>query len=502
MVEITKTFPGVVANDTVNFDLRPGEVHTLLGENGAGKTTLMNVLSGLYQPDSGSIEVKGETVKIGSPFDSLKLGIGMVHQHFALVPTLTVLENIILGFEGGVILDWDKEEKKLKQISEEFGLPVDVGEKVRDLGVGEQQRVEIVKALFRGSEVLILDEPTSVLTPMEIDGLFQTISSLTGRGKAVVFITHKLNEALRISDRISVLKLGKKVAEMSGPELREMGEGAAARRILDVMFGGVPLPESGPVDKHLQGSSLLELNDVVCLSNRGVEALKRVSLEVREGEIFGIAGVDGNGQKELAEVVAGQRRAVSGRVVVGGVDVTQLGTSARSALGVSYVTDERMEEGCILSMNVAENCILRQFREKEFSHWALIDNSAVNRHTVKLIEEFNIKTAGPGARVRTMSGGNIQKLLLARELSTKPRVIVCNKPTHGLDARTTRYIQERLQEESRRGAAVLLISSDLDELLSYSDRMGVLYNGEILGVVGRAEATAERIGKLMLGMRS
>jgi simple sugar transport system ATP-binding protein len=501
MVGITKRFPGVLANDAVDFDLRPGEVHTLLGENGAGKTTLMCILSGLYQPDSGTIEINGERAQMGSPYDSLRLGIGIVHQHFALVPPLTVIENIVLGFEDGVVLNLKKAEEKLLQIFEESGLPLDLGETVWNLSVGQQQRVEIVKTLFRGSDVLILDEPTSVLTPIEADELFQTISRLRELGKSIVFITHKLGEALKISDRITVLKLGKKVSEMSGEKLRQMGEEAAARHILDVMFGDKPFSESDSIAKTIHDELVLELKEVECMDNRGAMALKRVSLNLRRGEIFGVAGVDGNGQKELAEVIAGQRGVVSGSILFQTRNITDQGTGERSNLGISYITDDATHEGCVLSMSLAENSILRLYNRSPFSRWKVLDNSVIDDHTGKLIEEFNIKATGGDVRVGTLSGGNIQKFLLARELSMKPSVIVCNKPTHGLDARTTRYVQELILNESTRGVAVLLISSDLDELLCYSDRIGVLYNGEILDVLDRSEASPERVGKLMLGMR-
>ena len=502
MKAITRRFPGAIANDAVDFNLFPGEVHTLLGENGAGKSTLMHILSGMVQPDSGSIEIREKRVKIRSPFDSLKAGIGMVYQHFALVPNLTVIENIILGFEQGVILNWKRVERELKEILKAFELSLPINEKISSLSVGQQQRVEIVKALFHKSEVLILDEPTSVLTPIESEELFKTIVSLRKRGKSVVFITHKLKEAIHISDRLSILKLGKKVAEMSGETLRRMGEEAGYRMVFDVMFGSNPSPTSTPIKKPLREQSILELDQVVCLGNLGEERLKRISLKLKSGEIFGIAGVDGNGQKELAEVIAGQRRIVSGRLILKGDDITNAeGPAARSDLGISHITDDRMQEGCVLSLSVAENSILRLFKRHPFSRWKILNNANINRHTKDLIREFDIKASGPDVKVNTLSGGNIQKLLLARELSHHPVVLVCNKPTHGLDAKTTHYVQQRLQQESGRGAAVLLISSDLDELLSYSDRIGVLYNGELLDIVDGCNATHENIGKLMLGIR-
>ncbi|MCP4689372.1 MAG: ABC transporter ATP-binding protein [Desulfobacterales bacterium] len=489
-----------MANHAVDFDIRAGEVHTLLGENGAGKSTLMNILSGMYTPDGGEIVVKGAPVQIRAPRDALALGVGMVHQHFALTPTLTVLENIILGFEGGLILGRGGAEKKLRNILREFDLTLDLDVKVRDLSVGEQQRVEIVKALHRGSEVLILDEPTSVLSPIESKALFNTIAALRDRGKAVVFITHKLNEALEISDRVTILKRGAKAAEMSGPELRRADPSESSARILRVMFGGDPPPAVQPREKNIDPTPILEMTRVVCMGNRGAPRLKEVDLTLRKGEIYGVAGVDGNGQKELAEAIGGQREIASGTLLFKGADITRVrGPAARVELGISYITDDGLTEGCAPAMSLAENAILRQYGRRPFSRRMVIDEAAVNRYARELIGEFHIKASGPSQQVGAMSGGNIQKLLLARELSRAPEIIVCNKPTHGLDAKTTLYVQERLQAETRRGAAVLLISSDLDELLRCADRVGVLYVGELRHVGEARGVSREEIGGLMLG---
>ena len=501
MEGVTKTFPGVVANDKIDFDLRPGEVHTILGENGAGKTTLMNILSGMYQPDEGEIYVRGEKVNIRSPYDSLKLGIGMVYQHFALVPPLSVLENIILGFEGGMVLNLNAAEKKLKQISEEYGLSLDSRQKVADISVGERQRTEIIKILYHGSDALILDEPTSVLTPIETEGLFRTLDSLRKREKAVVLITHKLNEALTISDRITILKLGKKAAELSGDELRQMGYEAASEKILKVMFGDMPIPECSVIDKEIRDEIVLELDRVEAFNARGVIGMKKVSLKIRKGEIFGIAGVDGNGQKTMAEVIGGQRKNESGRVLFNKKEISNSSTSDRFEMGISYITDDRIREGCVLDMDLAENSIIQNYYQEPFSRYSVINNPVVNSHASSLIRNFNVKATGPGDRAGTLSGGNIQKFILARGLHSKPSLIVCNKPTYGLDARTVRYIQELLLEESKQGTSILLITSDMDELLNYSDRIGVMFNGELLAVVDRCDATPEKIGKLMLGIK-
>ncbi len=498
---ITKSFPGVLANDHIDFDLLPGEVHTILGENGAGKTTLMNILYGLYQPDEGRIEVCGQETRIRSPKDSLKLGIGMVHQHFALIPNLSVLENLILGFEGGFVLNIKNAEKKLKRISEEYGQDIDPHELIQNLSVGARQRTEIIKTLFRGSEALILDEPTSVLTPIEAEELFLTIAKLKKAGKGVVLITHKLNEALAVSDRISILSLGRKIAELNGDELRTMGKKGATEKILNIMFGGRPLPECSLVEKTISDQVVLQLEDVEVMNSRDVIGLKKVSFEIREGEIFGIAGVDGNGQKSLCESIAGQRELVSGRIRFKGENISRKSVSNRHEMGISYITDDRMNEGCVLDLSLSENAILRRYCQTPYSRFNIINNSVVDSYADKLISDFDVKATGPDVRAGTLSGGNIQKFILARGLSTKPGLIVCSKPTYGLDARTVSYIQELLLEESKQGTSVLLITSDMDELINCSDRIGVLFNGRIMGVLDKCDATPEKIGKLMLGIK-
>ncbi len=500
MTGITKTFPGVVANDSIDFDLRSGEVHSILGENGAGKTTLMNILSGIYQPDQGEIYVRGQKTNIRSPRDSLRLGIGMVYQHFALVPPLTVLENIILGFEGGMMLNLKKAEKKLQQLAEKYGLSMDYHQKVSDISVGERQITVIIKILYQGSEILILDEPTSVLTPIEAKELFRTLDSLRKMGKAVVLITHKLSEALAISDRITILKLGRKVAELAGEELRQMGHEAASQKILNVMFGDMPIVEASVVAKELADQAVLVLNRLEAINTRGVVGLKAVTLSIRKGEIFGIAGVDGNGQKTLAEVIGGQRKIKSGQILFNGKDISHASICDRFEMGICYITDDRIGEGCVLDMDLAENAIIQCYYQVPYSRHMVINHQVINAHAEDLIRRFNVKATGPGDRAGTLSGGNIQKFILARGLSTKPALVVCNKPTYGLDARTERYIQELLLEESKQGTSILLISSDMDELLNYSDRIGVLFNGELLAVLDRADAAPEIIGKLMLGI--
>jgi general nucleoside transport system ATP-binding protein len=502
MKAITKRFSGVVANDNIDFELKYKEVHTILGENGAGKTTLMNILSGMYQPDKGEIYVNGQKVHIRSPHDSLKHRIGMVYQHFALIPTLTVLENIVLGFEGGALLNLAQAEKKLKELSEQYDLFINFHQKVSDISVGERQLVEIIKVLYHGSDALILDEPTSVITPQEAERLFKIVESLRDTGKAVVLITHRLSEALDISNRISILRLGKKIAELPGDALRDMGYKNASEKILKIMFGDMPIPESPKFERKTSDQIVLELEKVRAINNRSVVGLKDVSVKIMKGEIFGIAGVDGNGQKSFAEVIGGQKKVISGHIRFKGKNITKLSTNRRLEKGICYITDDRMGEGCVLDMDLAENSILQFFYQKPYSLHTIINMPLIHTFADSLLKKFNIKANGSLDRIGTLSGGNIQKFILARGLNMKPDLIVCNKPTHGLDARTVHFIQESLLKESANGVSILLISSDMDELLNYSDRIGVLFNGELLDILDRCDATPEKIGKSMLGIKN
>ena len=501
MTGITKCFPGVIANDDVDFDLYQGEIHSILGENGAGKTTLMSILSGMLRADAGTIIVQNQTVHIYSPLDSLKLGIGMVYQHFTLIPNLTVLDNLILGFEDGFFLNLKKAEQQLQQISEKYGLAIEPSKKIQDLSVSERQRTEILKILFHGSDVLILDEPTSVLSPFETEGLFRMLESLKKAGKSVVLITHKLSEAIAISDRITIMRSGRKVAELSGDTLLNMDEKAASNEILERMFGDIPRAEAEIIDKAPDEESVLELNEIEALNNRGSIGLKRISLSIKRGEILGITGVDNEGQRLLAEVIGGQERVTSGKLLYKGQDITNLEISRRFELGISYITDDRINEGCVLDMNLSENAILQSYYQHPFSRYGILDYSSVHSFTCEMITKFEIKTTGPDAQVSTLSGGNIQKLILARGLSTETGLLICNRPTYGLDAKTVRYIQELLKKESKRGTAVLLITSDMDELFSCSHRVGILFNGELVDIMERGDATPEKVGKLMTGAR-
>lgn len=498
---ISKRFGPTVANHDVSVAFRSGEVHALLGENGAGKTTLMSILAGMYHPDVGQILVDGQPVRIESPAAALRLGIGTVYQHFTLVPTLSVIENVVLGTDQGAILDLGDAERRLTRLLGEFDLHASPRAEVRHLAIGQKQRVEIIKTLFRGSRVLLLDEPTSVLTPGEVEGLLQILRRLKTQGVAVVLITHKLDEALAVSDRVTVLRAGCKVAELGPADLAGASREASKRQVVELMFGGVAA--AAPVERlgSAAGSVLLALEGVTARGSRGGLALRNVSLELRAGEVFGIAGVDGNGQKELGEVVAGQRAVTAGRVRMGDTDLTNRGVAYAARRGVGYVTDDRIHEGCVPTASVADNVVLKAVGRRPFSNGFWLDRRAIDRQARTLIETFAVKTPGPEAQISLLSGGNIQKVLLARELALDPRVLVCNKPTNGLDLQTARFVVDTLRAEADAGKAILLISSELDEILDVSDRIGVMYEGQLVDIFSRSEADREAIGRLMLGGR-
>lgn len=497
---ITKRFPGVVANDRIEFTVRRGEVHTVLGENGAGKTTLMSILSGMIQPDAGAIFIRGTKVTLTSPQDALSRGVGTVYQHFTLVPTLSVIENVILGIDSNLILDLSQAEQRLREMLDDFGIGVSPWTQARYLSIGQQQRVEIVKVLFRGPEVLLLDEPTSVLPPTEVEELFRVLIRLKAQGVAVVFITHKLEEALQVSDRITVLRAGQKVGEF-GPEDLMEHPAETAQRIVNLMFGGLPSDEKISRVSGSAGEPILILRDITALGDRGTPAVRDASLEFRAGEILGIAGVDGNGQKEFGEVIAGQRQVVTGQVIIDGMNITNRGASAAAKMGIGYVTDDRMGEGCVPSLSVAENLVLKVADRSPFSNRSLLNRTAIEAYAQRLIQKYDVKASGPWVPVSTLSGGNIQKLLLAREMALNPKVLVCNKPTHGLDVKTARFVLQTLRAHADAGATVVFISSELDEILDLSDRVGVMYNGRVLDVFPRDKADRETIGRLMLGVQ-
>ncbi len=495
MIGIVKRFPGVLANDHVDFDVHSGEVHALLGENGAGKSTLMKVLYGLYQPEAGEIRVNGEPVQIKSPLDAIALGIGMIHQHFMLVESLTVAENVALGLPSSrePLTDLDVVSRRIGQLSEEYGLYVEPDAYIWQLSVGQRQRVEIIKALYRGADLLILDEPTAVLTPQEVDEFLAIIRQMVAGGHAVIFISHKLHEVLAVSDRVTVLRDGRKIGTVP---TREATKAALAR----MMVGReVNLrPERGVVE---QGEVRLRVQNLHARSDRGTMALRGVDLNVHAGEILGLAGVSGNGQRELAEVITGLRPCTEGEVYLEGEPITHLSPGEITERGLAYIPEERMRDGMIGEFTVAENLVLREHHRPPFSRHALLNLQAIAEHADTLIRRFQIKTPSRDTPAKSLSGGNIQKMILAREIAREPRVLVAAQPTRGLDIGATEYVHSQLLAQRRQGTAILLISEDLDEILALSDRIAVIYEGRIMGIVPREEATPESLGLLMAGVR-
>jgi simple sugar transport system ATP-binding protein len=490
---ITKRFPGVVANDHVDFDLRKGEVHALLGENGAGKSTLMNILYGLYKTDEGEILSRGQKVSFHSAKDAIDRGIGMVHQHFMLIPVMTVAENIVLATEpttAGVLLDYDEAVKRVREISERFGLAVNPTAKVENISVGQEQRVEILKALYRGAEILILDEPTAVLTPQEAGELFGIIKSLQAEGTSIIFISHKLNEVLEIADRITVLRRGKKIDTVPR-------EGATEAGLAKMMVGREVLLR---VEKKAAepGDVLLEVSDLHVNDDRGLAAVQDVSFVVRAGEIVGIAGVEGNGQSELIEAITGLRRAEGGQIAVAGQVMAH--ASARKMLdaGVGHIPEDRQRRGLVLEFTIAENIALHDYCYPPDSRWGWLFPRRLVERARTLIREFDVRGGGPTTRAGALSGGNQQKVVAAREVARDPKVLVAAQPTRGLDVGAIEFLHRRLVEERDEGRAILLVSLELDEVMSLSDRLLVMYEGRVVGEHG-ADASEEEIGLEMLG---
>jgi ABC-type uncharacterized transport system ATPase subunit len=491
---ITKHFPGVLASDHVDFDVKSGEVHALLGENGAGKSTLMKILYGMYHPDSGEILLNGKPVTIASPTDSINLGIGMIHQHFMLVQSLTVAENVALGLPSsrGLLTDLDRVSKRIVELADIYGLKIDPGAYIWQLSVGQQQRVEIIKSLYRGAALLILDEPTAVLTPQEVDELFAIMHQMVKDGYALIFISHKLHEVVEISNRVTVLRDGRKIGTRPTSEMtkQDLANWMVGR---EVGFA----PDRGGAER---GEIRLELENISCGSDRGTPGLRDVSLAVHSAEILGIAGVSGNGQRELAEVITGLRKNTAGRVRLEGVDVTGFQAAELTERMLSYIPEERMRDGMIKEFTVAENMILREHHKQPYSRYGFLGLQEIARHSKGLISKFQVKTPSEDTPVRNLSGGNIQKVVLARELSRQPRAIIAAQPTRGLDIGATEYVREQLLIQRREGAAILLISEDLDEILALSDRIAVLYEGQVMDIVSRESATPQKLGLLMAGV--
>jgi simple sugar transport system ATP-binding protein len=494
MQGITKRFPGVLANDRVDFDVKSGEVHALLGENGAGKSTLMKILYGMYHPDDGEIRLNDRPVTIASPNDAINLGIGMIHQHFMLVPSLTVAENVALGLPSsrGPLTDLDRVSERIVELAKIYGLRIDPSVYVWQLSVGQQQRVEIIKALYRGAALLILDEPTAVLTPQEVDELFVIMNQMVKDGHALIFISHKLHEVVEISNRVTVLRDGRKIGTRPTSEINKqtLASWMVGR---DIGFS----PDRGQVER---GEIRLQLDQVSCGSDRGTPGLRHVSLDVYSGEILGIAGVSGNGQRELAETITGLRRLTTGHVFLEGEDVTGLAPGELTERMLSYIPEERMRDGMIKNFSIAENMILREHHKQPFSRSGFLNLRDISSHTDELIKKFHVKTPSRDTLAKNLSGGNIQKVVLARELSRNPRVILAAQPTRGLDIGATEYVREQLLVERRKGAAILLISEDLDEILALSDRIAVIYEGQIMDILPRENATPEKLGLLMAGV--
>ena len=489
---ITKRFGPLVANNAIDFELKRGEIHALLGENGAGKSTLMNVLYGLHQPDEGEMLVGGEKVEISSPRHAMNLGIGMVHQHFMLVPVMTVAENLVLGAEprNGLLLDYKAAARRTRELSERFGLAVDPDVKVENLGVGTQQRVEILRALFGGAKVLVLDEPTAVLTAQETQDLFRILRELQAEGTSIVFISHKLNEVLEISDRVTVLRRGEKIDTV-------VTEGSTERSLARLMVGrDVLLRVEKP--EHKVGEPLLQVEGVSALDDRELPAVNDVSFEVRAGEIVAIAGVDANGQSELIEVLTGLRKPTAGTVTVDGKDVT--GSSPRDVqdAGVGCIAEDRHRRGLVLDFSLAENVFLREYRRKGNSRFGLLSPRRMAERAGPMLKDFDVRGGDSDTRAASLSGGNQQKVVIARELSADPAVLIAAQPTRGLDVGAIEFVHRRLVEQRDQGRAILLVSLELEEVRSLADRVLVIYEGAIVAELPPS-ASEEDFGVAMTG---
>ena len=493
MRDITKVFGEFVANDKINLQLRKGEIHALLGENGAGKSTLMNMLAGLLEPTSGEIAVNGQVVKLDSPSKAASLGIGMVHQHFMLVEAFTVAENIILGSEitKNGVLDIAEATKEIKALSERYGLAVDPAAKVADISVGAQQRVEILKTLYRGADILIFDEPTAVLTPSEIDELMAIMKNLVKEGKSIILITHKLDEIRAVSNRVTVIRRGKSIqtVEIAGATNADLAEMMVGRSVSFKTEKQVPQPKE----------VVLSIKDLVVNENRGVPAVKNLSLDVRAGEIVGIAGIDGNGQSELIQAITGLRKVESGSIELKGKSIVGMHPRQITELSVGHVPEDRHRDGLILDMMISENIALQTYYKEPLSKNGILNYANITSHAKKLMEEFDVRAASEFVSAAALSGGNQQKAIIAREIDRDPDLLIVSQPTRGLDVGAIEYIHKRLIEERDNGKAVLVVSFELDEILNVSDRIAVIHDGKIQGIVSPETTNKQELGILMAG---
>lgn len=495
MLGIRKEFPGIVANDNITLQLKKGEIHALLGENGAGKSTLMNVLFGLYQPEQGEIRVKGESVKITNPNIANDLGIGMVHQHFMLVDKFTVTENIILGQEtrSGLKIDIKKAEKEVREISERYGLAVDPQAKIADISVGMQQRVEILKTLYRGAEILIFDEPTAVLTPQEIKELIQIMKTLIKEGKSIILITHKLKEIMEVCDRCTVIRKGVGIGTVNVSETNP-------NQLASLMVGREVTFKTDKIEAT-PGENVLEINELTVKDPRGLVAVNKLNLEVKAGEILGIAGVDGNGQTELIEAITGLRKSESGSIKLNGKEIRNLSPRKITEAGTGHIPQDRHKHGLVLDFPIGENMVLQTYYQKPFSKAGVLNFKEIYKKAKSLISEFDVRTPSEYTLARALSGGNQQKAIIGREVDRNPDLLIAAQPTRGLDVGAIEFIHKRLIEQRDNGKAVLLISFELDEIMNVSDRIAVIYEGEIVAIVEPKQTTEQELGLLMAGSK-